>query len=63
MNGYYSNNNCKKVRFLRYYDAIEQATFDEQQWGDKRKVYYCWNCKAFHTSREKVNGDVPLLER
>ena len=54
---------CKKKRFSTFWDAVEQATHDELMHGDKRKAYYCWQCKAWHTSREKVNTDVGLLER
>ena len=63
MNEFYSNQNCTKMRFRRYWDGVEQATHDEMIHEDKRKVYYCWNCKAYHTSREKVKVHAPLLDR
>jgi len=47
MNESYSNETCSKMRFKRYWDAVEQATFDESEWEDK----------------EKVNTDVGLLAR
>ena len=58
-----SIHSCRKKRFRYFSDAAVQATFDESYYEDKRKVYYCWDCKAFHTSREKVHTDVGLLER
>jgi ssDNA-binding Zn-finger/Zn-ribbon topoisomerase 1 len=63
MNGFYSDENCRKLRFQKWPDAVEQATHDEMLYGDKRKVYFCWNCKSWHTSRETVNTDVGLLAR
>jgi hypothetical protein len=58
-----SVHSCKKMRITNYWAAVEQATFDEHTYEDTRKVYYCWQCKAWHTSREQVNTDVGLLER
>jgi hypothetical protein len=58
-----SVHSCNKLRFARFQGAIAQATHDEMLYGDKRKAYYCWMCKSWHTSREKVNTDVGLLER
>lgn len=56
--------NCSKKIFYHKMDAYIQATVDEKLFGDKRKVYWCWrSCNAWHTAREKVNGDAPLLER
>ena len=57
------DDHCNKKKFQRYYVAVEQATFDEGAYNDKRKIYYCWNCKAYHTSREQVKTDVGLLQR
>ena len=58
-----SIHSSKKKRFARWSDALVQATLDEAYYSDTRKVYYCWDCKSFHTSREKVHTDVGLLER
>jgi hypothetical protein len=58
-----NEHSCRKLRFQHFYAALQQATFDEGLYDDKRKVYMCWDCKAWHTSREKVNTDVGLLER
>jgi len=55
--------NCTKVRFTKWTHALARATFDEQLYRDKRKVYWHVECQAYHTSREKVKVDVPLLER
>ena len=54
---------CEKSRYRRYDAALEQAFMDERQYHDYRKVYYCWDCASWHTSRERVNTNVPLLER
>ncbi len=54
---------CSKLRIKRFSVAAEQATHDEMMHGDKRKVYYHWQCQSWHTSREKVKKDVGLLER
>ena len=54
---------CDKKRFKQYYYAVEQASFDEYLYQDKRKVYYCWDCASWHTSRETVKVDIGLLER
>ena len=58
-----SIHSCKKMRFRYYSEAVVQATLDEAYYEDKRKVYMCWDCKSWHTSREKVHTDVGLLER
>ncbi len=58
-----SYNICTKMRFKYIFDALEQASFDQGLYGDYRKVYYCWDCASWHTSRETVNTDVGLLER
>ena len=54
---------CSKLRFKRYSDAVEQAFGDESLYLDNRKVYFCWRCNAYHTSRETVKVDIGLLER
>ncbi len=53
---------CKKI-FGSDIEAVIQATHDEEQYGDKRKVYYHHPCAGWHTSREKVHVNVPILKR
>ncbi len=60
---YNDEGTCEKKRFKLYMWAAEQAFDDERKHGDKRKVYYCWRCMAYHTSRETVKVDIGLLER
>ena len=60
---YNDEGTCEKIRYNCYSAAAERAFADERYFGDKRKVYYCWRCVAFHTARERMKGDVPLLER
>jgi len=54
---------CEKKRFRYWYDAMCQATYDEETYGDKRKVYFCWLCNKWHTSRERMKVDIGILER
>ena len=54
---------CSKLQFRKWSHALAQATLDEQLYGDKRKAYFCMECEAYHTSRERVKLDVSLLYR
>jgi len=51
------------MRFKWHLEAAMKAFDDEAEYGDKRKVYYCFRCASWHTATERVKVDVPLLER
>ena len=60
---YNDEGTCEKRRYKQWSQAAIQAFTDQIEYDDKRKVYYCYRCACWHTSRERVKVDVPLLER